>query len=86
MKPNPLPVGYPSMKFDRNRLSVKPVPSAVCRREADQGMERGERWLFGLLFAAVLFALGQQLTDTSHFVRQLPQFTDTVRVWLSKLS
>ena len=74
------------MKFDRDRSSVKPAPSAVCRREAGLGMERGERWLFGLLFTAVLFALGQQVADTNCFVRQLPQFTDTVRVWLSKLS
>ena len=49
-------------------------------------MARGERWLFGLLFAAVLFALGHQLTATSHFVRHLPEFADTIRLWLSNLS
>lgn len=74
------------MKSDRDRSPVKPAPPSLYRLEADRGMERGERWLFGLLFAAVLFALGHELADTNRFVRHLPEFANTVRLWLSNLS
>ncbi|HTH47057.1 MAG TPA: hypothetical protein VMB21_06070 [Candidatus Limnocylindria bacterium] len=74
------------MKSDRDRLPVKPATPSAYRPESDQGMARGERWQFGLLFAAVLFALGQQLAGAGHFVHHLPEFTNTVRLWLSNLS
>ena len=74
------------MKFDRDHSRVKSATPEACRAKADRGMERGERWLFGLLFAAVLFALGHQLADTNRFVRHLPEFANTVRLWLSNLS
>ncbi len=74
------------MKFDRDHSRVKAPTLAAGRPAADHGMACGERWLFGLLFAAVLFALGHQLMDTSRFVRHLPEFADTIRLWLSNLS
>ncbi len=74
------------MKFDRDRSRVKAPTPPAGRPDADRGMARGERWLFGLLFAAVLFALGHQLSDTNRFVRHLPEFADTIRLWLSNLS
>ena len=48
----------------------------------DSTPDRAERWLYALLLATTLLALGLHARGTQRFVQQLPEFAQTVRLWL----
>jgi hypothetical protein len=48
-------------------------------------LSRGERWLFGLLFAAGVLALAQQASTALHFATRVPEIAEMVRHWFANV-
>jgi len=61
----------------RRQSAPRRFPLAV-----DSTPDRAERWLYALILATTLLALGLHARGTHRFVLQLPEFAQTVRLWL----
>ena len=65
------------------RPKSRSVPPESAPRESRSALSRGERWLFGLLFAAAAVALVQQVYTARHFATRVPEIAEMVRHWFA---
>lgn len=65
------------------RPKSRPVPPEPAPGESRSALSRGERWLFGLLFAATAVALAQQVSTARHFANRVPEIAEMVRHWFT---
>lgn len=61
----------------------RPIPPESAAEESRSAVSRGERWLFGLLFAATAAVLAQQVSTARHFATRVPEIAEMVRHWFT---
>lgn len=65
------------------RPRSRPIAPESAPGESRSALSGGERWLFGLLFAATVAALAQQVPAARHFATRVPEIAEMVRHWFT---